>query len=92
MSGSVTLVVKELSVGEPPQGVRQPLELGAIREDYAPTPDRDWKAILTNLLPERADEIIEFDGLTQLISATITDEQRLHAELETGRERGYAVD
>lgn len=50
------------------------------------------KAILAHLPDDRIDEIIDTHGLERLTDETITDEETLRAELETVRERGYAVD
>jgi DNA-binding IclR family transcriptional regulator len=49
------------------------------------------KAILTYLPDEKVADIIETYGLPQRSENTITDEDELYRELETVRERGYAV-
>lgn len=50
------------------------------------------KAILAAHPPDRVDEILEYHGLPERTENTITDEFELRAELETVRNRGYAVD
>ena len=50
------------------------------------------KAILAYLPDERVDEIVDRHGLPGRTAQTITDESELRSELETVRERGYAVD
>jgi IclR family acetate operon transcriptional repressor len=50
------------------------------------------KAILAELPAERRREIIETRGLPEVTENTITDLDELDDELETIRERGYAVD
>lgn len=49
------------------------------------------KAILSRLSEERVSEIVSREGLVRQTENTITDRDRLVAELETVRERGYAV-
>lgn len=49
------------------------------------------KAILAHLPAERVNEIFEERGLPAATERTITDQRRLEEELETIRERGYAV-
>lgn len=49
------------------------------------------KAILSRLPPERVDDIVSRDGLERQTERTITDPAELQAELETVRERGYAI-
>lgn len=49
------------------------------------------KAILAFLPDERVDRIIEEKGLPRKTQHTITDRERLFEELETIRERGYAI-
>lgn len=49
------------------------------------------KAILAFLPDERIDEIIDRRGLPGRTDNTITDSEQLHAELDSIRERGYAV-
>lgn len=49
------------------------------------------KAILAHLPRERVHEIVERDGLEQLTENTISRESELLEELETIRERGYAI-
>lgn len=50
------------------------------------------KAILAHLPPNEVDEIVDRRGLTVETPNTITDEQALMSELETVRDRGFAVD
>ncbi|WP_170972402.1 IclR family transcriptional regulator [Natronorubrum halophilum] len=50
------------------------------------------KAILAHLPPERITEIIDQRGLTAQTELTVTDEDNLRTEIETIRDRGYAVD
>ncbi|MFC7222484.1 IclR family transcriptional regulator [Halalkalicoccus sp. GCM10025322] len=50
------------------------------------------KAILAHLPEERVDRILDRHGLPAVTPSTITDRERLLAELETVRERGYAYD
>lgn len=49
------------------------------------------KAILAHLPDEKVADIIDAYGLPQRSENTITDEEALYRELETIRERGYAV-
>lgn len=49
------------------------------------------KAILAHLPEKRCEEIFERWGLPETTDRTITDRDALYAELETIRERGYAV-
>lgn len=49
------------------------------------------KAILASLPGDRRDEILQRWGLEAITDNTITDREALTAELETIRERGYAV-
>jgi len=48
------------------------------------------KAILSQLMDERVNEIIDRHGLPRATDATITDREELFEELETIRERGVA--
>lgn len=48
------------------------------------------KAILSSLPDQRIEEIIDHHGLPKSTEQTITDEDRLHEELEAIRERGFA--
>lgn len=50
------------------------------------------KAILAHLPEERIDEIIDRYGLTSMTEHTITDRDRLDAELQEVRDDGYAID
>jgi DNA-binding IclR family transcriptional regulator len=50
------------------------------------------KMVLAHMDPDRLDEVIETHGLTSMTPNTITDREELEAELETIRERGFAVD
>lgn len=50
------------------------------------------KAILAHMEEEVVEEVLAEDGLSSRTAATITDAERLLAELETVRERGFAVD
>lgn len=50
------------------------------------------KAILAYLPAERRDEILDEYGLPQITEHTVTDRTELEAELETVRERKYALD
>lgn len=50
------------------------------------------KAILAALPERRVEEIVEEHGLQAHTPNTITDPETLYAELETIRERGYALD
>jgi len=50
------------------------------------------KAMLAHLPEERVEEIIDRHGLPAQTPNTITDRETLFEELETVRERGYAVD
>ncbi|WP_254822928.1 IclR family transcriptional regulator [Haloglomus halophilum] len=50
------------------------------------------KAILANLPRERIDEIVDTWGLPGATENTITEKEALLEELETVRERGYAID
>ena len=49
------------------------------------------KAILSQLPPERVDEIIDSVGMASMTPSTITDRETLLEELEAIRERGYAL-
>ena len=49
------------------------------------------KCFLANLAVEQQDAIINHRGLPRLTSATITDREKLQAELEKVKIRGYAV-
>lgn len=49
------------------------------------------KTVLANLPTERVEEILDQHGLPRLTENTITDRETLLAELETVRERGYAL-
>lgn len=50
------------------------------------------KAILAYLPDERVEEILDEHGLVAVTNQTITDRDTLFEQLETIRERGYAVD
>jgi DNA-binding IclR family transcriptional regulator len=56
---------------------------------YASAPG---KSILANMDPERREEIIERYPLKNITENTITDTERLREELQTVREREYALD
>lgn len=91
----VTLVIEEAgqSVILHKEAGDRSLELGIYSGMITPLhSNATGKAILAHLTEERIEEVIETQGLTRLTSATITDEDRLRAELEAVRERGYAVD
>lgn len=49
------------------------------------------KAILAHLPDDQVEEIVDRHGLPAKTEATVTDRETLFAELETVRERGYAV-
>jgi len=49
------------------------------------------KSILAHLPQEEVDQLITEQGLPKLTMNTITDPQKLYAELERVRERGYSV-
>lgn len=49
------------------------------------------KAMLAELSDDRVDEILDRWGLPEKTSRTITDREKLLADLEVTRERGYAV-
>lgn len=91
----VTLVIEEAgqSVILHKESGDRSLELGIYSGMITPLhSNATGKAILAHLPRKRTNEIIEAHGLTQLTTATITDEERLHSELNTVNERGYAVD
>lgn len=91
----VTLVVEEAghSVILDKESGDRSLELGIYSGMITPLhSNATGKAILANLPPARTDEIIDAHGLESLTEETITDKETLHAELNTVRERGYAVD
>jgi len=50
------------------------------------------KSMLAFMDDDRVDEIIDRHGLPKLTESTIDDERQLREELETIRERGYAID
>ncbi|MDQ2052522.1 IclR family transcriptional regulator [Natronolimnohabitans sp. A-GB9] len=50
------------------------------------------KAILAYLPPEKVDRIVDKWGLPKATENTITDREELDEELETIRDRGYAID
>jgi DNA-binding IclR family transcriptional regulator len=50
------------------------------------------KAIMSNLSQERVEEIIDQNGFPESTSQTITNRQDFLDELESVRERGYAID
>jgi len=50
------------------------------------------KTILAHMPDERVEEIIDRRGLPAVTEKTTTDFEELQAELETIRERGYAID
>lgn len=50
------------------------------------------KAILAHLPDERVDAILSRHGLAAMTDATITDRERLEADLASVREQGYATD
>lgn len=50
------------------------------------------KAILAHLPADRVDDIIGHHGLTPITDDTITDRERLEAELRDVRESGFAID
>ena len=50
------------------------------------------KVLLANLPPEDAEAALAGSELAKFTPNTITDRQRLHAELELIRSRGYAID
>jgi DNA-binding IclR family transcriptional regulator len=50
------------------------------------------KAILAHLSEDYRNQILDYYGLPAYTHETITDEEKLAAELERVRERGYAVD
>lgn len=50
------------------------------------------KAILSTLLMEEVDKILDINGLVAVTQNTITDRRRFHEELVEVRRRGYAVD
>lgn len=49
------------------------------------------KAILSQLSESELDAIIEIDGLPRAMETTITSREKLLSELDTTRERGYAI-
>lgn len=50
------------------------------------------KLMLTNLSNEQLDEYIRFKGLQAFTPHTLTTRAQLHAEMETIRQNGYAID
>lgn len=50
------------------------------------------KSLLAQLPNERVDEIVDEKGLPKMADNTITSAERLHGELETIREQGYATE
>lgn len=62
-------------------GLREPLHCSAL-----------GKAILSSLSQDRIDTIIDDNELEAITENTITDRGELLDELETARERGYALD
>jgi DNA-binding IclR family transcriptional regulator len=69
-------------------GVSTRTRLG--RQMY-PNQTASGKAILSQVSPERVTDIFETTGLPQATENTITDEETFCSELETIRERGYAL-
>ncbi len=50
------------------------------------------KAVLAHLPPEEVDAVVRAGGLPPLTARTLTDRERLAADLARVRERGYAID
>lgn len=91
----VTLVVEEAghSVILDKESGDRSLELGIYSGMVTPLhSNATGKVILAHLPSDRTDEIIDTHGLESLTKETITDEETLRTELNTVRERGYAVD
>lgn len=91
----VSLVIEEFGrsvILHKESGTRS-LELGIYSGMVTPLhSNATGKAILAYLSEERRDEIIANRELTKLTDETVTDEEKLRAELADVREDGYAVD
>lgn len=74
---------------EPAQSIRINTRLGARRPAHTTSLG---KALLAELEPCRLEAILRKGPLVGLTGRTITDPQRLMADLELCRQRGYAVD
>jgi len=91
----VTLMIEErgqgvlIAVQEGPDAVSLFAYPGARMPLHATAPG---KAILAYLPEERVDDILDEHGLVAVTNRTITDRDTLFEQLETVRERGYAVD
>lgn len=89
-----TLLVEEdeqaviLAVEEGPEAINLFAYPGARMPLHVTAPG---KAMLAHLPDERVESILA-DGLVEVTSQTVTDPERLREQLETVRERGYAVD
>ncbi|WP_049922553.1 IclR family transcriptional regulator [Halopiger djelfimassiliensis] len=91
----VTLLIEEndqaviLAVREGPDAINLFAYPGARMPLHATAPG---KAMLAHMSPERVEGIIDRHGLAAMTSQTVTDPETLFEQLETVRERGYAVD
>jgi len=90
-----TLIVEEdgegvlLAVAEGEQAVDLPAYPGARVPLYA---NAGGKAILAHVSEDRLEELLEGQSFEPITKGTITDPGVLREQLETVRERGYAVD
>jgi DNA-binding IclR family transcriptional regulator len=83
--GMVTYAAK---IGDP-IGVPVPSRVGAQLEPYC---SALGKVLLSGLPDAQLDEFLRDGKLIALTPQTITDRSRLRAEIETVRQRGYAID
>lgn len=90
-----TLIVEEegdgvlLAVAEGAQAVDLPAYPGARVPLYA---NAGGKAILAHVSSERLDDLLERQSFEPITKRTVVDRDVLLEELETVRERGYAID
>ncbi|TKR25998.1 IclR family transcriptional regulator [Natronomonas salsuginis] len=90
-----TLIVEEggdgvlLAVAEGEQAVDLPAYPGARVPLYA---NAGGKAILAHVSPERLDELLDRQAFEPITKRTTTDRDVLLEQLDTARERGYAID
>lgn len=91
----VTLIVEEdgdgvlLAVAEGEAAVDLPAYPGARVPLYA---NAGGKAILAHVSGDRLESLLDKQAFEPITKQTITDRNELHEELETIRERGYALD